>query len=370
MLDAELKLALYQRSMEQQVALRGRVEEVLDLAQLKTTARELEARHAEALSRQANPPHTASVRDAEEQLAKAKTTSARAETALKVAQHRLQVIELMTQDRDPLHRAAALASAQSLVSKARTAFNAATAAIDNAEAYLAQAKAAQDKALGEAVLSAQEVLDSQVLKVSEAQRKLQVESDRIKQMSDAANAPNFITQVTILMRLAARDRTVAITAVATLLAFLMLDLVPLLLKLAARGGAYARLAADEDSVRIAQSSSDAQVREEECSQLLAVKSNQTKGVRLYAEHDAGVFDCELLRSQRECEASAEAIDARLVHLETVIARVGAIEARIAQQPRGGEPQLAAVFREQLIHLLAELERLARGARAVPGSGTS
>lgn len=364
LLQHRIDLGLYEQHIVQQAALNGKTAALLDIAGVKRDALVLEGRHAEAMARQASPPEDRAIRDAVAAHGKAVAAQGRADAAVQAARRRvagLRDAQAKAKPADVERLKASLARAEAAHEKARTAFNTATADADNAEAAVQQARKAQSDALAAAVNEARQALDAQAGKLAGVETRLAEEARKSEGLSAAASNRNFITEVTMLMRLAVGDWTVGLTLLFTIFGFALLDLLPTLLKVAARKGEYAMLAASGEQMRVSQARRDVELQRQDDEQILLIKRNQTRGVQQFVAQDNGALDGQQLLLERQRENDLMSVTATMELTSAALERLGQLqELLIAQHVRSqAHPDMAPAYRQQLAQLLAELEARAR-----------
>lgn len=364
LLKNRIELGLYEQHIAQQTVLHDRTAALLNVTGLKKDAVVLEGRHTEAIALQANPPEDRAVLEALATRGKAVAAQTQADASVQAARRRIAAL------RDAIAKAkpadfdrlkAALARSEAAHEKARGAFNAATADADNAEADVQHARKAQADALDTAVNAARQARDAQTGKLAEVETRLGEEARKAEALSAAASDRNFVTEVTMLMRLAVTDWTVGLAVLVTLFGFALLDLLPTLLKVAARKGEYAALAAGGEQARLSQGRRDLELQRQDDEQILLIKRNQTLGVQQFVTQDNGTLDGQQLLIERQRENDLLAVTATLDLTRAALERLGHLqELLITQHARGeAQPDVAPSYRQQLVQLLAELEARAR-----------
>lgn len=369
MLRPDIELALQERSIAQQLRLKDNVDDLVGLSRARSEALALESRHAQMAARQANPPADTGVVAAQAKRARAAASRARAENVMVAAHARVaRLRQLPVRPADAERARLQMERAVHALDAARSVFSTATAAVGDADAVLAQARSARDEALARGVSEARDALDEHRKRVASAETLFAGQMEQGRKLATAASERAAITEVTTLLRLAATDWTVAVAVMATFLGFVLPDLMPTMLKVAARRGAYAQMEAAADELRVGEARRDLALASEEDAQLLLVKRNLTAGVERFTREDAGQSEATRMAMLRRSEREALESEAEVELLLGALDRVGEIrEAIDAQEARGqDQPELLAAHREQL-----PAPRAAAGAHSpAPGVGAS
>ena len=364
MLQGQISLALAEEGLSKQVSLQTTSQKLRNIDGLRSTGKSLDEKYLQAVAEQQTPPADIDVTEAEKKLNSAKDVANKA--AAKVPPARKRVNEgtaslAKASDAQAATRLqAALDAAKAALTKANGEYNAADAAVFNADTAVKLAKEAQAKVLAEQVNSAKQNVEGHSKTVAATEKSLGEDATKAKTLADNATQANFITQVVGLAKLARIDWAIFFTCLVTIFGFSLLDLLPTALKMSARNGLYARLVQLQDDEMRSSSQQAFNNAEQDRFQLSAIKINQTAGVRQFTQIDAGKLEAQrlLIDAQRvvdEVQATATldlaqvALDKLAVLLQTLIDQ----SAKLAEYP-----DVAPAYRQQLDRLLNEMQERA------------
>ncbi|PWF48351.1 DUF4407 domain-containing protein [Massilia glaciei] len=372
MMHDRINLALHSEGVASQLVLKAQNESLSGMAAIQDRASKLEDGEERARAEFANPPRDPEVEQANDKLSAARSELSAAQADL--AALRLKASTLakaaVASDKDEKRRGVRIRALEAVQAKMRTAaaaINRADVAVQEAEGALKSRQAAQVMRLQQSVTEASTAVSEHAKHVKGVASKLEGDASVSRDLVERANKPNFISQTIALFKLAARDLSVAAACLAFYLAALLIDTLPLMVKMSMKDNQYARrLMAREDDQEFGEKI-ESEVARLDGERILSEKTNELNGVRKFAEQDAGAylaqklaFNNQLMLDITTATQSMQVTEAAADRLRGLMFKLLEIDKLVA-----AHPNVKSVYTSQLAVLLSELrERAADIDRAL------
>lgn len=361
-------------TLSQLAASRGVTEKARDLGKVEAKAAELESELKSAVVAQSNPGKTAVVAEAEAKLAKARTDREQAFRQQEDARRTLASLKKKVDEppkfserwtaNDQAKLPEAIANWQSRLNQRQAAFNQADAATQQAQISTAEAYAEQKRQLDASVSQARSALEQQAVVLKVTGEQVATDIAKSEELAKAANARNFLTDISALLVLARNDASVAITCLLVIGLAILLDLMPVAAKLALRDGYVGRAGAAQEESRIARIETDLRIESMQNENQLLERGNESAGLAAFVAQDNGALAAQrfsIIKSREVdslmLEAEIKMMSDALSSLEQNLEKVQALSETAAKSD-----YLKPILRAELTRLQGRIDALAKAGR--------